>query len=342
MASRKITIIGAGAVGGVIGARLALAGHTVSLLARGAHLAAIQKDGLMFDDVPHDASHVARVTASDNTSTLAAMVGVQDALIIALKAPAIPAILSSLQPLVGPDTVVIPAINGIPWWYPYGQHTATAGSALTTMPPILAVDPDGLALTRLAGQHIIGAVVHFAANMPAPGRVQLSSYQQVILGEPVGGLSDRLSAWQALFNEAGLLCEQTPDIRLALWTKLLGNLSFNPVTALTGYTLVAAASDPGTVGIITSMMQEGIAVAAACGVQIQMSIPERIAIGRGLGPVRTSMLQDMEAARPLETGALIEAVIELGQQHGVPTPTCSLVLALLQAAVLGRQRTRQE
>ena len=324
MKAQRIAIIGAGAVGGALGARLALAGHTVSLVARGAHLQAIQQHGLQFvDQVTHQSTSIA-LTATANPAELPP----QDALIIALKAPAIPAMLPLLKPLLGPETVVIPAINGMPWWYPY---------RLTGIAPIKSVDPLGDALQAISGEHILGCVVHFAANVPEPGTVQLNSYQRLLLGE-IGhpenvANSARLQMWTQIFNEAGLATAAVSDIRLEMWTKLIGNLSFNPVTALTGYTLAEACDDPGTLSIIRQMMVEGMAVAAASGCPIQMSLDARIEVARGLGHARTSMLQDLTAGRPLETGALIEAVLELAERAQVPTPTCRMVLALLQAVV---------
>ena len=220
----RVAVVGAGSIGAVIGARLAASGHEVVLFARGAHLAAIRRDGLTLVDHVGAGSGVFRLPASDDPSQF----DVQDLVVIGLKAHAIGAMLPRLATLVGPHTTVVPAINGLPWWYFHREGSALAGTSLHTL------DPGGTMFTALDPAHILGCVVHIAAEVRAPGEVHYTGGKRLILGEPDRSMSPRLEAVANALDAAGFSTERSPDIRLAVWIKLLGNLSFNPVAALTG------------------------------------------------------------------------------------------------------------
>jgi 2-dehydropantoate 2-reductase len=314
----KVCIAGAGAVGGLLGAQLAAAGHEVSLVARGAHLAAIRAEGLVIKD----GSGIRRyaLPASDEP----AQFGPQDFVVIALKAYSIGPMLPRLATLLTPDTAVVTAINGIPWWY-----FCRAGGRFEGA-PVECLDPDGAMVRALDARHLIGCVVHGSAEVIAPGVVHHTSGDTFILGEIDGRMTPRLGALAAAIEGAGLRAPVTPRIRDDVWTKLIGNTSYNPVAALTGALMSEINANPALIALIRRMMLEGIAVAEAHGCRMTVSLEERFALARKLGGVKVSMLQDLERGRPLEIDAIVTAVSELGRKVGVPTPTIDGVEALIR------------
>jgi 2-dehydropantoate 2-reductase len=312
----RFCVVGAGAIGGLIAARLALAGREVLAVARGAHLQALRTQGLRLAEPAGE--RVAGLRAVDEASLPAEP---QDVIVIALKAHQIAPMLPKLAPLVAPHTVVVPAINGLPWWYFHGdaQHAGWR---------IDCLDPDGAMLRALPPQHIIGCVVHAAAEVTAPGVVQANGAGRLILGEPAGGLTPRLESVAQALEAAGFTVKRSARIRDDIWMKLIGNLSFNPVAALTQARMDQINRNEGLITLIRRMMEETIAVTRAYGCDPQVGIDERIAIGRGIGPVKISMHQDVERGRPLELDAIVRAPVELGRKKGIAMPFTEAVLAL--------------
>jgi 2-dehydropantoate 2-reductase len=317
----KVAVVGAGAIGGVLGARLAARGHDVALVARGQHLAAIRSGGLVLVDDVGDASGSYQLAASEDPADF----GAQDLVFIALKAQAIGGMLPRLRTLLKDDTVVVPAINGLPWWYFYREAGPHDGRRLRTL------DPDGTMFADLDCRHLLGCVVHVAAEVRAPGEVHHTGGRRMVLGEPDNSASGRLQQVCALLDDAGLQAQPSERIRLDVWIKLLGNLSFNPVAALTGYLMNQICADEQVLEVIRSMMREGMAVSAHYGYPMPMTPDERIDMARQLGAAKISMLQDLERGRPLELAPIVGAVIELADLAGLPVPTIRMVHSLTQA-----------
>ncbi len=317
----KLAIVGAGAIGGVMGARLAARGHEVSLIARGAHLEAIRRDGLKLVDHLEQTAQTFRLPATDAPEDLAA----QDLVIIALKAHAIGAMLPRLRTLIRQRTVVVPAINGLPWWYFHREAGPHSGRRLRTL------DPDDSMFAALDCRHIVGCVVHVAAEARAPGEVHHTGGRRLVLGEPDGSISERLERVCRALDEAGFEAERSASIRLDVWIKLLGNMSFNPVAALTGYLMNQICADEEVLDVIRAMMIEGMAVSEHYGYPMPMTPDERIDLARQLGAAKISMLQDVERGRQLELAAIVGAVIELAELAQMPVPTIRRVHALTQA-----------
>lgn len=324
----RVCVYGAGAVGGYLAVLLARAGADVSVVARGDHLAAIQQHGLRLrlngDRLSVD------LPASDNPASL----GKQDVVIIALKAHAIPAAVPGVRSLLHRRTAVVTAVNGIPWWYfhaldsPFGPRH------------VESVDPGGAAWRGLDPHRAIGCVVYPSVEVVAPGVVRHvsgdRSGDRLILGEPNGERSERVVALAALMLGAGLKAPVRPRIRNDIWTKLLGNLAFNPLSALTHATLDVLAGEPGTRAIARAMMVEGKAVGEAHGVRFAIDVDKRMEGAASVGPHRTSMLQDILRGRPLETGAMLGAVRELGALAGVATPTLDMIHILTEQRAASR------
>ena len=317
----KVCIIGAGSIGAVLGARLAMTDHDVTLAARGAHLAAIRAQGLKLVDHVDQREATLRLAASDDPSNF----GPQDLVIIALKAHAIGAMLPRLAPLIAPHTVVMPAINGFPWWYFHRHGGPLDGVSLA------ALDPGGAMLRALDCTHVLGCVVHIAAEVRAPGEVHHTGGRRLVLGELDNTLSARLAATCEALTAAGFDAVASKNIRFDLWWKLIGNLSFNPVAALTGYLMNEIIADEGVLDVIRSMMREAMAVSAHYGVTMPMTPDQRIDVARGLGGAKISMLQDLEQRRPLELAAVVGAVIELAERAQLAVPTIRAVHALTLA-----------
>ncbi len=322
----KICIFGAGAIGGLVGAKLALKGETdVSLIARGPHLDAMQRNGLILRE--GDNETVVKVTATSDAREL----GPQDYIFLALKAHSIPGILDSLKPLIGADTAVVTGQNGVPWWYFYKQSGPYENQRIE------AVDPGGHVWDTIGPERAIGCVVHPAAEIEAPGIIRHVEGDRLPLGEPSGEKTDRIAKLAEAFVAAGLRAPIRPQIRSEIWVKLWGNLSFNPISALTGATLEQICGDDAVRGVARAMMVEAQAIGEALGIKFAIDVDKRIAGAAAVGAHKTSMLQDLELGRPLEIDALVTAVQELGKLTQKPTPTIDTVLALIrQRAVLAQ------
>jgi len=313
----KICVFGAGAIGGYIGARLAMKGEAeVSLVARGGHLAAMQANGLTLRQAGE--TQLVRPRVTDDPRTL----GPQDFIILAIKAHGVQGIIGDLMPLIGSDTAILFAQNGLPWWYFHGIGGPLEGTRLES------VDPGGEIWNRLGPERAIGSVVWQAAELEAPGVVAHHYGDRMPIGEPTGEKSARASLLSGLLTAAGIKSPVRPNLRNEIWLKLWGNLSFNPVSVLTGGTLVDLATDPGTRRVIRAMMEEARAVAMALGVSFAVDAEERMEMAAKVGAHRTSMLQDVEAGRPTELEALLGVVIELAGIVKIGTPSLQLVYDL--------------
>ena len=313
----KICIVGAGAIGGLLGARLAQAGHEVNLIARGAHLAAMHADGLKLRSKTETLS--LRVNASDSLAGL----GAQDAVFLALKAYGIADMLPRLAPLMGPQTVVLPAINGIPWWYFYKEGGRYDGE------PVACIDPGGAMLRSFDCARILGCVVHASAEVVEPGVIEHTAGRRFILGEPDGGLSERAQRVAAALAEAGFEAPVSPRIRDDVWTKLIGNLGFNPVGALTCARMNHTMINPALLELIRAILAEGMRVGEAYGARFALSIEQRLDMAKRVGSGKVSMLQDLERGRPIESEAIVGAVCEFARRAGVPTPITDIIYALI-------------
>ncbi len=324
-AFNKIAIVGAGAIGGWMGVHLAQAGAQLSVLARGDTLAALQKNGLQLHQ--GGTLHAVPVTASNDAAAL----GVQDLVVISVKAPALASVAAQVGPLIGPDTVVLTAMNGVPWWFLHGFGGPVAGRSLDS------VDPGGTIARALPAEHIIGGVVHASCSVDAPGVIRHHFGDGLIVGEPSGDLSARAQALHALLLQAGFNATLSPQIQKDIWYKLWGNMTVNPVSAITGATTDRILDDELVRDFISNVMLEAKAIGEHIGIPIAQAPEDRHAVTRKLGAFKTSMLQDVQAGKPVELDALVSAVRELGQMTGVDTPFTDALLGLsrLHARVLG-------
>ncbi|MGE0618865.1 MAG: 2-dehydropantoate 2-reductase [Afipia sp.] len=313
----KICIYGAGAIGGYLGVQLALAGADVSLVARGAHLAAMKADGLKL--LIDGEERVAYPRCTDNPAEL----GVQDVVIICLKAHSIAGVIDAMQPLLGPKTRIVTAVNGIPYWYFYKHGNACEGATLES------IDPGGRQWKELGPERAIGCVVYPATEIEAPGVIRHIYGDRFPLGEPSGEITEDVQALSALFEKAGLKAPVLENIRDEIWLKLWGNVSFNPISALTHATLDVLCSDPGTRAVTRAMMVEAQQIAETFGVKFRVDVDRRIEGGRKVGAHKTSMLQDLERGRPMEIDPLVTVVQEMGKLTKMPTPSIDTVLALV-------------
>ncbi len=312
----KICIFGAGAIGGYMGAKLAQAGMELSLVARGPHLAAMQAGGLTLKQGGE--TFVVRPRVTDRPEDL----GVQDFIIVALKAHAVTGVTQALQPLIGPDTTILFAQNGLPWWYFYKSGGAFENRRVES------VDPGGLIWKTLGPERVLGCVVWQAAEIEAPGVIAHHYGDRMPIGEPSGERSGRAVRLSKLLTSAGIKSPVRENLRSEIWLKLWGNLSFNPVSVLTNGTLVDLATDAGTRRVLRALMEEAQAVGQALGVSFTVGIDERIDMAAKVGAHRTSMLQDVEAGRPTELDALLGAVIELGKMTDSATPAMQMIYDL--------------
>lgn len=320
----KICVFGAGAIGGYLGGMLARAGCEVSLVARGPHLAAIQKNGLtLWRD---GKSQTYAITATDSAAEL----GPQDFVLVTLKAHALSGVVADVRKLLGPDTAVVSAVNGLPWWYFHGLDSPN------TERPLESVDPGGLIWRGIGPERAIGCVVYPSVEVPEPGVIRHLSDDKFSLGEPSGERSERVRTLARVFIDAGLKAPVRPRIRDEIWVKLWGNLSFNPLSALTMATLDVLAGDAGIRVIARAMMVEAQAVGEKHGIRFAVDVDRRIDAAASVGAHRTSMLQDLEQGRPLEIAALVESVMEVARLVGQPTPTIDLVHALLRQRIRAR------
>jgi 2-dehydropantoate 2-reductase len=314
----KICIFGAGAIGGYMGAKLAKAGAEVSLVARGPHLAAMKANGLTL--IEEGETKTFAVNASDDPAAL----GPQDYVIVTLKAHSVPPVVDRMQPLIGPETTIVSGVNGVPWWYFHKIGGPLEGTRLAS------VDPGDAQWTGFGPDRVLGCVVYPAAEVTRPGVVKHIEGNRFSLGEPDGSKSERATRLSQALAAAGLKAPVRPKLRDEIWVKLWGNLSFNPISALTHATLDVLCTDPGTREVARNMMLEAQAIAESLGVKFPIDVDRRIEGGAAVGAHRTSMLQDLDAGRPMEIDALLGSVQELGRVTGTATPTIDTVLALVQ------------
>jgi len=313
----KICVVGAGAIGGLLASGFARAGHEVCLVARGAHLDALRARGLTF--LSGERREVFALRASDDPAEL----GAHDVVFVCLKTPSIAAMLPRMKPLVAHDTVVVPAINGLPWWYFYREGGKFDGQ------PVACLDPQGELFRALDPRHILGCVVHAAAQVPEPGVVRHTAGRELLIGEPDRSASERAARLVASMNAAGFDARLAADIRLEIWIKLVGNLSYNPVAALALAHMNDIHASESLLSLIRAIMEEGMRVAEAYGARIPVTVEERIAIAKKLAGAKISMHQDVERRRPLEVEAIVGAVVELARKAGIATPMTDAIHALV-------------
>ncbi|HTL04563.1 MAG TPA: 2-dehydropantoate 2-reductase [Gemmatimonadales bacterium] len=309
----KLVIAGAGAIGGYLGARLARAGADVVLYARGAHLKAMQERGLRVLSPDGDFEVRPKVTGDLLT------IGTADVVILGVKAHSLTALAPALTPLLGPDTVVVSTQNGIPWWYFQGIGGELDGLTLDR------VDPGGAIAAAIEPRRIVGSLAYFSTDLPEPGVVHHTEGNRISFGEPSGERSERVKQITQALIAAGLRCPATTRIRHEIWVKLLGNVAFNPISALTGGTLEELVRQPDVARVVRDVMLEAEAVAAKLGIELPVSIEQRMAGAGQVGAHKTSMLQDREAGRPMEIEAVVGAVLELGDRLGVAMPATRAV-----------------
>ena len=321
----KICVIGAGAIGGLLAAKLAEAGEEVGVVARGAQLKAIREHGLVLREEDEDI--VARVAATDRIADL----GEPDLIVLGMKAHQVAAVAPEVGSILGPRTLVLTAQNGIPWWYFFKHGGPREGVRLQS------VDPGGVIADHLPIDRVIATVVYPAAEIERPGVIRHIEGNRFSLAEIDGAKSERISAISEIFGRAGFKAPVVTDVRTEIWTKLLGNLSLNPISALTHATLQDICRYPKTRALAMEMMREALAVAEAFGIRLRISLEKRIAGAEAVGAHKTSMLQDVENGRVLEADALIGSVIELARMADVATPHIDAIYALTK--LLGQTLT---
>lgn len=317
----KVCIVGCGAIGGWLGAGLARAGCQVSVFARGNTLAALQSSGLRMGEEQHTVK--ARASADE--------LGVQDLVVVAVKAPALQDVVHQIGPLIGPQTVVLTAMNGVPWWFFQGFGGAYAGAQLQ------AVDASGEIAAAIPAAHVIGCVVHASCSVDAPGVIHHHFGNGLILGEPSGVVSARVQALAELLTRSGFSAKVSSQIQKDVWYKLWGNMTVNPISALTGATTDLILGDELVRNFLSTVMLEAKEIGNRIGIPIEQQPSDRHQVTLKLGAFKTSMLQDVEAGKPVELDALVTVVKELGTMTGVPTPFTDALLGLsrLQARVRG-------
>ena len=320
----RVCVVGAGAVGTFLGVHLAREGAEVSALARGRTAAALRAHGFRLEQ--NGAVLTAPVRVAEDTGAL----GPQDLVVLAVKGPALPALAASVRPLLGPDTVVLTAMNGVPWWFFHGLGGPHDGA------PVRAVDPDGGIAAAIPVRHVIGGVVHATCSVREPGLVKHGFGRGLIVGEPAGGASGRVSALADRLTAAGFETTVSKRIQADVWYKLWGNMTMNPMSALTGATCDRLLDDPLLDRFTLAIMAEAAAIGERIGCPIHQSGEERNAVTRKLGAFKTSMLQDVEAGKPLEIDGLLTAVSEIGQRVRVPTPGTDALLGLARVFAAGR------
>jgi 2-dehydropantoate 2-reductase len=324
----KICVVGAGSIGGMLGAGLALAGADVTLIARGPHLEAIRANGLKL--VGHDGSE--RVAHNVKATSSMTEAGVQDVVILGMKAQQLPPVAADLRVMFGPDTVVVPTQNGIPFWY-FQKHGGELDGRT-----VEAVDPGGVCVRNIDKERIVGCVVYPAAKIAAPGVIHVIEGNRFPIGELDGSESERVRRISDAFVRAGYKSPILPNIRAEMWLKLWGNLTFNPISALTHSTLVDICQYPLSRDLAAKMMAEAQTIANKLGIEFRVPLEKRIVGAEKVGQHKTSMLQDVEVGRVLEVDALVGAVVELGRMTDTPTPHIDAVYALTKLL----DRTMQE
>ncbi len=321
---KKIAIYGAGAIGGWMGARLAAAACDVSVVARGAALQALRTHGLRLREGERETAHA--VQASDQPADL----GVQDVVVVAVKAPGMADVARAIGPLLGPQTIVLTAMNGVPWWFLQGFGGALAGHALES------VDPGGAIARAIPAAQVIGGVVHASCSVDEPGVIRHRMGNGLIVGEPGGGETPRVQALADLLQRAGFDVTRSPQIQKDIWYKLWGNMTINPVSAMTGATADLILDDELARGFVSRVMLEAREIGARIGLPIAEQPEDRHQVTRKLGALKPSMLQDVEAGKPVELDALVASVRELGQLTQVPTPFTDALLGLARLHARGR------
>jgi 2-dehydropantoate 2-reductase len=311
----RIAIAGAGAIGGYIGARLARVGADVVLFARGPHLRAMQERGLRVSSPDGDFEAKPEVAAD------LAAIGTVDVVFLGVKAHSLTTLAPQLHPLFGPDTVVVSTQNGIPWWYFQNHDGELDGLRLER------VDPGGVIASAIEPRRIVGSLAYFSTDVVEPGVIHHTEGNRISFGEPNGTRSERIRGVAEALIAAGFRCPITTRIRHEIWVKLLGNVAFNPISALTGGTLEELVRYPDTSRLVREVMTETEAVAAKLGIELPISIDQRMAGAEKVGAHKTSMLQDLEAGRPMEIEAVVGAVVELGERVGVSMPATRAVYA---------------
>jgi 2-dehydropantoate 2-reductase len=314
----KIVIVGAGAIGGYIGARLCQAGADVVLVARGPHFRAIRDRGLAVQGA--DENFTVRPAITDDLATI----GPADLVILGVKAPSLPALAPQLRPLFGPETIVLSTQNGLPWWYfePDGPPAAVG--------QLDRIDPGGVIRQAIEPTRVVGSIAYFSTELPEPGVIRHIEGRRISIGEPDATRSERARRIAEALIAAGFRCPVTTRFRHEIWVKLVGNAAFNPISALTGNTLEEIVNDPETARLARTMMVEAEAVANALGIELPVSIDQRLAGAGQVGAHKTSMLQDVEAGRPMELDAIVGSVVELGDRLGVPMPAMQAVYACVR------------
>ena len=328
----KIAVVGAGAIGGYLGARLSHAGQDVTFIARNKNLAAINANGFGLTLEDGSTLHAGAVRAVERYADA----GPQDAVLLTVKAHQVRELLPDLRALFGPHTMVVSMINGVPWWYFHKLAGPYEGRTLES------VDPGGVIASHIEPERVIGSIVYPAAELVEPGVVRVIEGNRFSLGELDGSRSERIDALSKVLMAAGFKAPVARDIRSELWVKLWGNLSFNPISALTHATLEDICRFPASRELVAAMMREGQAVAETLGVSFKISLEQRIAGAEAVGAHKTSMLQDVEHGRALELHALVGAVVELGRITGTPTPHIAAIYAAasLLAHTLDTRRGR--
>jgi 2-dehydropantoate 2-reductase len=319
-------------VGAYMGAKMADAGYDVVLHARGPHLRALQENGVRV--IGADEEFAAHPKAIGDL----AEAGPVDVVFLCVKAHGVPALVPQLGAVLGPETIVVSTQNGIPWWYFQGLEGKFAGASLER------VDPGGVIAAAIEARRVIGSLIYFATEIEQPGVVKHNDGNRISLGEPDGSRSERIRSIADALIASGLKARVTANLRTEIWVKILGNVAFNPLSALTGATLVQMARHPEASGLVRNIMLEAQALAAALGVEMPITIDQRIAGAEKTGEHKTSMLQDLEAGRPLELEAIVGAVVELGERAGIEMPctravyACAKMLVERREALLGAKK----
>lgn len=321
----RILIAGAGAIGCTLATRLAAAGRDVGLLARGTTLAAVRAQGLRLTD--RDGSWHARVKVADRVDALPA----PDLLFLACKSHDLPALCAQVRPAIGPRTLIVPLVNGVPFWFFHGSGRRFDGEA------VQAVDPGGALLAGLPMDRVLGAVVFVTAEVVSPGETRSRTPHLLMLGEPAGGVTPRLQALVQVLASAGLETRALDQLRDKLWTKLIANLTSNPLSVVSEATLGAIYTQPQLLTTVRAVMHEVMLAACAHGARIEIDPIEFVRLGAEMGEVRTSMLQDHERGRPLELAAIGDAVVELAERYALPMPATRALIAQARAAAEARR-----
>jgi 2-dehydropantoate 2-reductase len=324
----KFLIAGAGAIGAYMGACMARAGQDVTLFARGPHLRAMQEHGVRVKSIDGDFQAHPKIAASLED------VGPVDVVFLGVKAHGLTHLAPQLKPVLGPETAVVGTQNGIPWWFFQGWGGDHEGMHLER------VDPGGTIADAIEPRRVLGSIVYFATDIIEPGVVRHTEGNRISLGEPDGTRSDRSRQIAEALIAAGLRCPVTTRIRQEIWVKILGNVAFNPISALTGATLVQMARDPDVNALVRRIMEETVAVGAKLGLKVPITIDQRIAGAEKVGEHKTSMLQDLESGRPIELEAVVGAVVELGERLNVPMPHTRAVYACTKLLAQTRAATR--